>query len=130
MVIVTEVSNSLWGTKLEAGKSKEHKLSNTKPLLILMAALDTKVPSDEYVRVFVKSSDSSSESYLLCTLNKPHQMQQKIEMGFNAGENVAFYLDNEKGAVHLTGIYENEPPACDHEGHDHDGQLIHHKGKK
>ena len=69
--------------------------------------------------VFIHTSETSK--YILCTLSKTQQLQQPLKVIINAGENVHFSLNCEKGKVHLTGYFlADMMGACDHEhGEEH-----------
>jgi len=109
MVQLNELENTLWGIVLSGTTRYEH--TSERPIHISMASLDTSVDSDEFVPVVVEKS--STTKFIMCTLNKPHVLQQPIELELNSGENVTFYLGSKKGSVHLTGYFlvENSEPS-------------------
>lgn len=110
MVLLEELENTLFGLVLKAGKENQVEFKAERPVHISMAALDTNVPSSDYVRVMVQSNESNK--YLICTLSQTKVLQQPITLELNMGETVTFSVDSDKGSVHLTGLYiaqHNEP---------------------
>lgn len=78
--------------------------------------INIKLKGDEHVPVMAEKSDNSK--FLVCTLSKTKQLQQPLQLTFNAGESVSFYLNSKKGSVHLTGYYMIED-HFDQGDHDH-----------
>lgn len=103
MVALSEMTNTFWGVTLD-GDGKRYTQVVERSFHISMAALETsgKKVNDKagpYVGVMIQHEKTE---FLLCTLQHGCILQQPLDLNFNEGEEVTFFL-NGKGVVHLTG---------------------------
>jgi len=103
-----------WGVALDAGKRYSQEVEET--FHLSMAALESSGKSDEVVQVMLQQDSSE---FLLCSLQHGKLLQQPLNLVFNQGQTVTFFL-NGSGSVHLTGYVIGDDEALEREEEDPD----------
>lgn len=90
-----------WGVILESGKRYSQKVSESYHLSMacLEALPGNTKPAKKEVYVMVEHGETE---YILCVLEYGRVMQEKLDIIFDCGEVVTYFLNGE-GVVHLTG---------------------------
>ncbi|XP_052792775.1 46 kDa FK506-binding nuclear protein-like [Mya arenaria] len=114
MVILKEAENMFWALVLESGQRYSQTVE--KGFHISMAALELSNDADEQKKkghISVMGASDKGE-FLLCSLNHKSVFQQALDLNFNEGENVTFFI-NGHGTIHLTGYQLDEDEDFDAE---------------
>ncbi|XP_052098186.1 46 kDa FK506-binding nuclear protein-like [Mytilus californianus] len=97
---IKEAKNMFWGVTLDGGKRYTQTVESS--FHLSMAALEpSKGKSDNLVSIMIQHEKAE---FMLCTLQHGKTYQQPLDLNFTEGEEVTFFLTNDKSVVHLSGF--------------------------
>ncbi|VDH98762.1 FK506-binding nuclear protein [Mytilus galloprovincialis] len=96
---IEKAKNMFWGVTLDGGKRYTQTVESS--FHLSMAALEpSKGKSDTLVSIMIQHEKAE---FMLCTLQHGKTYQQPLDLNFTEGEEVTFFLTNDKSVVHLSG---------------------------